>query len=370
MRLTLDLNDPDDVEFARDLFRKASSSSPTPADELHLDAESLEVAAAAGLVVSPADIPTDAEAPSLSLEDYRPSSLLRRGSDDDLMVNRDVWPEHHWLKYGHEHNNWYYRIKDSPADIMGLNDSTLYVRDPDSMFISVVNLHGRTLEAWEQLSQGALTPSDLDPDVRRKLADASLLVPSVSALTERIATCADELRSQRFTVLRNVINPAYCQWLTRYSLVQLKGGWLNKEQEYQPRQRWMRHNDPIMQTIHTGLTPLVRAIAADVDKPCRPSYSFLGIYDRGALLERHTDREQCRWNLSLLLGTSPDIEPERQWPIYIETTEAHCVRPGPGDAVMYSGTSSPHWREPLLDVDRYVTCFLFYVDEDYLGYTV
>lgn len=369
MRLSLDFADADDVEFARNLCQQSSRELPTSAETLQLDRETLDIAIDTGLVVPAEQAPRQTRAPDLSLDDYRPSIVAGRARDGAIVVNRDVWHQHDWLKHGRRYNNWYFRLGDNPADILGLDDSTLYVKHPDSLFISVVNLHGRTRRAWQQLSAGTITPDELDPDLRARLADASLLIPRARTLAQRIEAHADELRANEFTVLRGVVNPVFCQWLTEYSLARLNGGWLNKEQEYEPRNRWMLHNDPIMQTVHTGLTPFVRAVAARIGKPCRPSYSFLGIYERGALLERHTDREQSRWNLSLLLGTRPEVPLEHQWPIYIEASDTHCVRAAPGDAVMYSGVNTPHWREVLSSVDRYVVCLLFYVDEDFLGYT-
>jgi hypothetical protein len=102
--------------------------------------------------------------------------------------------------------------------------------------------------------------------------------------------------------------------------------------------------------------------------PVKPSYSFLAVYERGAVLRRHTDREQCAWNLSVALGSEPHLPVDRQWPLHIETASGrHAVRLGPGDAVVYSGSDSPHWRDELQSIDSVTVAFCHFVDAAYEG---
>lgn len=88
-----------------------------------------------------------------------------------------------------------------------------------------------------------------------------------------------------------------------------------------------------------------------------PTYSYLRVYKHGDVLKRHTDRNSCEFSMTLTLmrEDGDDI-----WPIYLETDRTHKVELEAGDALIYKGVESPHWRNKF-EGERLAQVFLHYV---------
>ena len=110
----------------------------------------------------------------------------------------------------------------------------------------------------------------------------------------------------------------------------------------------------ITETLLDIMTPVLsRAINCDL----YPTYSYLRIYMRGAVLAKHTDRPSCEVSATLPLS----YDSPRIWPLCIETGDnVKRVELEPGDALIYKGIEVPHWREPF-EGERQVQVFLHYV---------
>jgi len=87
-----------------------------------------------------------------------------------------------------------------------------------------------------------------------------------------------------------------------------------------------------------------------------PTYTYSRIYKHGSVLEKHIDRPACEISLSV------HLQGDKEWPIYMEkpTGEAVDVVLRPGDAVLYLGCNTPHWRDAY-DGEEYGQVFLHYV---------
>jgi hypothetical protein len=87
-----------------------------------------------------------------------------------------------------------------------------------------------------------------------------------------------------------------------------------------------------------------------------PTYTYSRVYKRGDDLKRHRDRPACEISLTLNLFKQKD------WPIYIQKPngEEVSVEMEQGDAMMYLGCVSDHWRHEI-DQDKYIQVFLHYV---------
>ncbi len=91
-----------------------------------------------------------------------------------------------------------------------------------------------------------------------------------------------------------------------------------------------------------------------------PTYSYLRVYQPGAVLARHTDRLSCEISVTANLG----CRAPRPWPIWIEIPQGtFLIAMKPGDATIYRGTECPHWREPF-DGKLAAQVFLHYVDQN------
>ena len=91
-----------------------------------------------------------------------------------------------------------------------------------------------------------------------------------------------------------------------------------------------------------------------------PTYSYLRIYVKGAVLAKHVDRPSCEVSVTLPISYDyPGI-----WPLYIETgDDVTRVELEPGDALIYKGIEIPHWRE-VFEGERQVQVFLHYVKKE------
>jgi hypothetical protein len=113
---------------------------------------------------------------------------------------------------------------------------------------------------------------------------------------------------------------------------------------------------------------LVPALSAALRRSILPSYTWVYRYRPGAVLERHVDRPQCRWNVSLCLDLERDDTDIVDWPLFFEVDgERLGVNLQMGEAVLYSGTDTPHWRERSGERDPMTMAFFHYVDVDFAG---
>lgn len=175
----------------------------------------------------------------------------------------------------------------------------------------------------------------------------------------------DELQRHGFIVLRDFITPQTLAF-TRTRLAKIEPGLPLGDHPEIPGRKY-QHNEPFFRILHQIITPPLQAV---VGAKIKPSYCFLGVYQPGADLFRHVDREQCAWNVSIAFDCDPPItERGAAWPIFLEKDGvAHRLQAGLGDAVLYPGTKYPHWREPLPPpFTRYAVCFFHFVEPGFEG---
>lgn len=87
-----------------------------------------------------------------------------------------------------------------------------------------------------------------------------------------------------------------------------------------------------------------------------PTYCYTRIYKQGEILKRHRDRPACE--ISITLNLKKDLE----WPIWFQKPNGDEVslELNNGDAVMYLGETSDHWRNSYQG-QEHVQLFLHYV---------
>ena len=93
------------------------------------------------------------------------------------------------------------------------------------------------------------------------------------------------------------------------------------------------YGDTAFDMVMAMSTPDIEEI---VDKNLVPQYTYARIYKNGSVLERHSDRPECQYSVTLCLGG----EYEKQWPIWINdySGKSHEVPLDVGDMVVYHGT--------------------------------
>jgi hypothetical protein len=87
-----------------------------------------------------------------------------------------------------------------------------------------------------------------------------------------------------------------------------------------------------------------------------PTYTYARVYKEGSELLRHRDRPACEISLTLNLSKDKD------WPIYFQRPDGSETSKElePGDAVMYLGCQSDHWRNKF-EGQECVQLFMHYV---------
>lgn len=112
-----------------------------------------------------------------------------------------------------------------------------------------------------------------------------------------------------------------------------------------------------------GYMPFVRLLVEKIPEVSEllgekvlPTYTYARVYKKGSELLRHRDRPACE--ISLTLNLSKDTG----WPIYFQRPDGSetSVELEPGDAVLYLGCQSDHWRNKF-DGQECVQVFMHYV---------
>jgi hypothetical protein len=129
--------------------------------------------------------------------------------------------------------------------------------------------------------------------------------------------------------------------------------------------RYVAHNEAIASFVHHQLTTAVGDIAGTA---VRPSYSYLVAYQPGSTLERHTDRDQCEYSVTICIDATPEPEAQSPWPLELDLPEGTLrVWQYLGDGLVYRGRDLPHHRERLDGGHTSTSLLLHYVDDSFEG---
>jgi hypothetical protein len=217
---------------------------------------------------------------------------------------------------------------------------------------------------------GDPAPSTLSPQARSALIMANLLVPHDYASRRRqqwddvVAVTGAQYQSQGYAPVGRLIHPFHIAALRRYYRHQIRTGKLHLG-DVQCSLRYNVYNDPVARFFHQQLTPAMTAFAG---KPLKASYVFLACYQPGAILEKHTDREQCDFSVTLCLDYTPEPRNATPWPIHLQKQSGKVTAfQAIGDALLYRGCQLPHWRDPLPEGHTSTSIFFHYVREDFKG---
>ena len=217
---------------------------------------------------------------------------------------------------------------------------------------------------------GDPAPSTLSPQARRTLILASLLVPDDYASHRRrqwaeiVSVTGAQFQSQGYAPVGRLIHPFHIAALRRYYRHQIRTGKLSLGDDQSPL-RYKAYNDPVARFFHQQLTVAMSAFAGE---PLKASYVYLASYQPGAILEKHTDREQCDFSITLCLDYSPEPRSATPWPLQLHKKSGTVkVFQAIGDALLYRGCQLPHSRGPLPEGQTSTSIFFHYVREDFTG---
>ncbi len=170
------------------------------------------------------------------------------------------------------------------------------------------------------------------------------------------------LENNQYLILRGLI-PAFQMGALRAYLRKLWQEGFFQFEAPGKLSRGILHNEPVFRFFqHQIYHSLIHLLGLTV----RPSYNCLAVYPAGVALPRHLDREQCIWNMSVVIDMQKELKTADTWPIYLETSRGiQAVHLNIGDALLYSGTQIPHWRET--SAQRIMVALFHFVDLDFEG---
>ena len=203
---------------------------------------------------------------------------------------------------------------------------------------------------------------------RRSLAMAGVLTDKHAAAHEKLAIglsrCADYFQQRAFAPIRGLIHPFHISAMRRHYRNLVRTGKLPLG-DGQSSRRYYAHNESVARFFHFQLAAAMSKI---VGRPVKPSYVYFASYQGGAFLEKHTDRSQCEFSMTLCLDYSPEPQVATPWPIQLHTPEGiTTVYQSIGDGLVYLGCEVPHSRSVLSRSHTSTSIFFHYVQEDYCG---
>jgi hypothetical protein len=197
--------------------------------------------------------------------------------------------------------------------------------------------------------------------------DPTVFLDQQALAADRAAldAAAAQFASRGYAVVPPLLPAAQLAALRDYYRGLVEEGYAAR-QDGQVERRSVLHNEPLMTYYHRELCRAFAHVAATAIKP---SYGYFAAYRRGALLEKHCDREQCKFTASLLLDYAAGPADAPAWPLYLElpaTEEVVSVELAPGECVLFCGQVQPHHRRAL-HAEQSTSLLFHYVDETFPG---
>jgi len=247
----------------------------------------------------------------------------------------------------------------------------------------LVWLQCATTESWAPCWVGPELESDirrvrrdrdeiakLSPLVRTLLRRAGILVPPThieeghSQWEHTVEGCRRKFHAAGYAPIPGLIHPFQLGELRRYFRRQIRTGKVRLGDGQSPL-RYIAHNDPAARFFHLQLR---KAVSDLVGEPVKPSYVYMASYQGGARLERHTDRAQCEFSVTLCLDYAPEPSGASPWPLYLDTpTGTATIYQALGDGLLYRGRDLPHYRRTLAPGHSSTSIFFHYVTENFDG---
>jgi len=217
---------------------------------------------------------------------------------------------------------------------------------------------------------GEPAPTSLSASARRALTLANVLVPDDyeshrrKQWEETVLATTSKFQQRGYAAVGRLIHPFHVSALRRYSRHQVRTGRFELGDSQSPV-RYVAYDDPVARFFHHQLASAVSALAGE---PVKPSYVYLASYQPGAMLEKHTDREQCEFSITFCVDYSPEPRNATPWPLELHTQSGIVrVYQAIGDALLYRGRQIPHSRTPLPAGHTSTSIFFHYVRKDFAG---
>ena len=217
---------------------------------------------------------------------------------------------------------------------------------------------------------GEPVPMTTPVSLRQLLTAAGILIPANGQEQQYMTRDALRqnasvlFRERGYAPLSGLIHPFHVAALRRYYRHRIRSGAIYLG-DGQSDRRYVAHNEPVTRFFHRQIAAAFSAVAGE---PLTPSYVYLASYLPGAVLKKHTDREQCDFSITFCLDFSPEPALATPWPIRLDApTGTVTVYQALGDGLAYRGTRLPHYRGVLGAGQTSTSIFFHYVGADFDG---
>jgi hypothetical protein len=155
--------------------------------------------------------------------------------------------------------------------------------------------------------------------------------------------------SYKFFTLENIFQDSELEYMNDHILKNYKSELRNEENIVIVNSSYGGHTDFAWEQLNK-LTTIIEKITSKKVEPVNP---YCRVYFNDAYLNRHIDRDNLEWTLTVCLGNNLSND----WPIFIEVDEKVIELPNKvGVCYLIEGTKIPHWRNKLIcDENGYST---------------
>jgi hypothetical protein len=207
-------------------------------------------------------------------------------------------------------------------------------------------------------------PEALAAEQRLVLLLAQILIPADEARAAEPGPAPGHLREHGYVGMGPVVPPLFLAAVRRHFRALRHAGFFLTDEAQVVGQRDGMYCDALAMFLQHALAGLGSRLSGGT---LEPTYTWTYRYRPGAVLGRHTDRPQCRWNISLCVDTEDEGD-QVDWPLrFQDGGEERSVNLQMGEAVLYSGTDTEHWRERLTGPHGVTFCLFHYVDPGFQG---
>ena len=170
-------------------------------------------------------------------------------------------------------------------------------------------------------------------------------------------TNADQFEKYGCTLVEGFLDPLTIKTISMYMENKIRREEWRAHQEDRVT-KFAYYADPLLETVLQASLPLV---AENCGKDIDPTYSYMRVYQPGEELKPHTDRPSCE--ISVTVNVASKGNPSQIWMQY-KNNEPRAYTLNPGDAVVYKGCETKHWRNTLESKQLNVQFMLHYVDKN------
>lgn len=249
------------------------------------------------------------------------------------------------------------------------SEAMVWVDDPGPRTVWPYWVGSEYADYLTGLYPGYAVPHELPPHAVWVLSQAGILAAPDDAERRRRGWLNQvEEKSASFargyTLIDGLIPPFHLGALRRYFRFHVRAGSFGFG-DGQVERRHAAHNQGVAAFFHYQLARAVTDIARTL---VRPSYSYFAAYDGGAHLDRHTDREQCEYSITMCIDATPEPEQQAPWPLQLDVPDgALRIWQSIGESLLYRGRCLPHYRDELPPGYTHTALLFHYVDHDYTG---